>query len=294
MFLDDNLICMKNSCPNLLSEDNTVSNINNIHETETVVATNQNETNQVTPVRINFNPREWTFHKMHKSIGGRSFITDFMGNLTEAYSLGNWHKQKTEIQSPEFLLDKNTHHTFSFWLNGGENDRFQEVCELDIIFDGDWDNRYTYKLNRNYIRYEKYYKGWYLYEIPFTTLDNEHTMLQFVSMDAPCAILPAWEKSFYDNLEHEEPNTTVPQRPNLVFPESYPRDANWSWKVFKQNNGLATNQEDIISDMFDRIALQISDTLHDSMADDVKDIIKNHLETKGFSYYSSYSNTSSN
>jgi len=96
VFLEDNLICMKDSCPNLSLEDKTMSNINNIHEAA----------NQTIPVRVNFNPREWTFHQMYKSIGGRSFITDFMGNLTEAYSLGNWHKQKTEIQSPQLALEK--------------------------------------------------------------------------------------------------------------------------------------------------------------------------------------------
>ena len=188
-------------------------------------------------VRIRFNPREWEFHKMHKQVGSRSFITDFMGNMVESYSLGDWSRSLTEIIR-YLKLDKHTDHVFSFWLNGGENDRYQEMCKLEIMFDEDYENRYTYNLNRNFIKYEMHYKGWYLYEIPFNTGDSGLVRLSFACMDAPCTIIPAREKSFYENLQPDEPNTDLPQRSNLVYPKGYPTNASWSWKVFGKESEL--------------------------------------------------------
>jgi len=113
-------------------------------------------------------------------------------------------------------------------------------------------------------------------------------------MDAPCSILSASEKSFYDNLEHEEPNMTVPQRPNLVYAEGYPRGATWSWKIFGNNSKFLN----IPPDMFDKLAQEISDEIQDNldfMPYDIKEIVRKKLEEKGrISVYTSYSKSSSN
>lgn len=231
-----------------------------------------------TPVRLTFNPREWNFHTMHSKVGSRSFITDFMGNLVEAYTLGNWNKQWTEIQSPKFRLEKNTPHIFSFWLNGGENDRYQEVCSLDIIFDGEgggYDNRYLYKLNRNYIQYTMHYKGWYLYEIPFITQDNDTTRMQFSVMDAPCTIMGAREAEYYANLTPDEPRTDLPQRSNLIYPQGYPLDAKWSWKVFGKEAQQPTNQ---YPSNFDNLRDSLTDSLRDKMDDILEDILNDAMQ----------------
>lgn len=47
------------------------------------------------------------------------------GVIREAFMLGDWGGNWTEIVSPNLTLQKNTLHTFTFWLNGGENDRFR-------------------------------------------------------------------------------------------------------------------------------------------------------------------------
>jgi hypothetical protein len=184
------------------------------------------------PVSLYFNARDWHFNEKCKKIGCRTFITGFTGEMVEAFSIGNWNKDWTEIHSAQLTLNKNTPHVFSFWLNGGENDRHEEVCSFEVMFNDDYENRYIYKLNRNYIKYSMYYHGCYLYEIPFMTGNNEYTQLRFSSMDAPCVIIPAREKSYYGNLQEEEPILSLPQRHNLVFSEGYPRDSYWSWKVF--------------------------------------------------------------
>ena len=235
-----------------------------------------------TPVNIFFNAREWFFTENHKNAGSRSFITDFMGNLVESYCLGNWHWDWTSISSRKLTLAKNTRHIFSFWLNGGENDRGNETCNLTIKFDDDWENRYIYKLNRNYIKYTRYYKGWYLYEIPFTTLDNEITEIGFESMAAYCMILPARETEYYNNLPHDEPIADVPQRHNMIFSEGYPRDSHWSWKVFKKEEKSSFGF-DVREELFSRIDIDsiIEDAIQeaaDDATDELADILREKLD----------------
>ena len=272
-FINDYHIRMKPSdaCPTVLMEDN-MGNIQNI----------QNSRN---PVRIDFNARKWKFDKNHKEVGTRTFVTDFMGNLVESYSIGNWAWDWTMIKSPKLALAKNTEHVFAFWLNGGENERAQEVCNLTISFDEDYDSHYTYKLNRNFIEYKMHYKGWYLYEIPFTTLDNEITELYFECMYAHTTIIPAREIEYYGNLQASEPLKDVPQRANIVFPEGYPRDAHWSWKVFGQNTehkgGSITSS--IRDEIFNRIDLdsmigELIDNASDEINDELSDVLRERLE----------------
>jgi len=277
-FLNEHHICIKDSCPAIQGINKQEDNMQN---------------NIQTPARLEFNPREWFFHKDTKQVGLRSFITDFMGNLVESYTIGDWSWNWSAIVSPYFTLQKNTEYVFSFWLNGGENDRYQEVCNLDILFDADHDGKYVYKLNRNFIKYAMHYKGWYLYEIPFTTKDNDTTQLMFSSMAAYCTIIGAREKSYYGNLQPDEPNTDVPQRSNLIFPEGYPKDSSWSWKVFNKsdmsnstsNNATLPNVDNIREEILSRIDIDslieeiVEDVVEDATAE-LEDILRDRLDEK--------------
>jgi len=225
-FLTQHHIRLKDSCPAIKQEDNMQNNIQ-------------------TPIRLEFDPREWFFHKDAKAVGLRSFITDFMGKLVESYTLGDWSWNWTAIVSSHYTLQKNTEYIFSFWLNGGENDRYQEVCNLDILFDNDHEGKYIYKLNRNFIKCSMFYKGWYLYEIPFTTRDNETTQLMISSMAAPCTIIGAREKSYYENLQPDKRTAGVLHRSNLLT-DSYPKDSHLAWEEFSKVNA----QDKVNSTMF--------------------------------------------
>ena len=89
--------------------------------------------------RLFFRPREWSFNKACKDscVGERCFITSFDETLAEVYCIGNWQYDWTEIVTKDLILEKNTEYAFSFWLNGGENDRMDEVCQLHILFDNE-------------------------------------------------------------------------------------------------------------------------------------------------------------
>lgn len=217
------------------TEETKMDNINNnLGETKemitasTTILTERKAPEQ--PVnRLFFSAREWAFNKACKdNVGSRSFMEGPDGIIAEAYMIGNWNWNWTEILTKPLILPKNTLHTFTFWLNGGENDRNNEVCRFEIVFNNDHENRYTYNLNRNFVKPLKKVNGWELYEIPFITGDNEYTELRFVAQNAPMTILTAKDKSAYADLADtvDEFEGERPQRHNIIFDDGWPND-NW-------------------------------------------------------------------
>ncbi len=150
-------------------------------DNRTIIDNTRNET-EAQVLKLYFEPRTWSFNKdCEHNVGGRSFMMGPDGVLAESYMLGDWGYNWTEIVSKTLLLPKNTDCSFTFWLNGGENDRNDEVCRFEVVFNNDYEQRLTYNLNRNYIPPVKKLNGWELYEIPFRTQDNEYTQLTAAS-----------------------------------------------------------------------------------------------------------------
>lgn len=200
------------------SEVMKMDNMNNIE-----AGRNQEEGNVL---KLYFDARQWRFNEScDRNVGNRSFMVGPDGTLAEAYMIGNWSWDWTEIIS-DLLLPKYTDCTFTFWLNGGENDRYNEVCRFEVILDDDYNQRFTFNLNRNFIPPLKKLNGWELYEIPFRTLGNERTQLRFVAQAAYMTVMEAKDAAAYaqfadipDPFESERP-----QRHNLIFPDGFPKD----------------------------------------------------------------------
>lgn len=217
-FVDDCTIRLLNPCPTHIMEDNDMDH------------------------RLFFNAREWKLNpECIKNQGTRSFISGVDGNLAEAYTIGNWdmNGSQTEIISPSYLLDKNSEYTFTFWLNGGENDRNgDEVCQLQIIYNNDKNNALVYNLNRNYIKPLKRIRGWNLYEIPFVTSENEYTQLKFVAKAAFTTIMNSLGKEAYEDMEDEldEFEGLRPQRHNIVWEDGWPTNVWYSTKNLREVN----------------------------------------------------------
>lgn len=209
---------------------------------------NQSEVKQMN--YIYFNPREWSsdqtqyntpfntqYHNNNSfyqsganrcSNVERCFINDFDNGLTECLMLGGWDDPYVRVTSMSFTLLPDTENYFVFWLNGGENDKNSEICQLQISFSDIPDDCYTYKLNRNYIRPLLHKQGWELYSIPFMAPSSGQTPAEarfsFVAGNAPMAIKPAKEPSFYKDWK-DEPDEFAkwrPQRHNLVFDDGWP------------------------------------------------------------------------
>lgn len=240
-FVNDNTIRLNSVSDASNTEDIKMdNNINNtLNETKAPV--------QETPVqqsipeqpinRLLFNAREWSFNKdCQKNVGSRSFMQGPDGIISEAFTIGDWGYNWTEIVTKSLILPKHTLHTFTFWLNGGENDNNNEVCRLEIIFNNDYENRYTYNLNRNFIKPLKKCRGWELYKIPFITADNEYTQLRFVAQRAYMTVLNAKPASEYADLPEilDEFEGERPQRHNIVFDDGFPMNTWYSTKALRE------------------------------------------------------------
>lgn len=203
----------------------------------TIDSTNRETGNQV--LKLYFDPRKWSFNKECKdNVGNRTFITGPDGVLAESYMIGDWGAHWTEIVSETLLLPKNTDCSFTFWLNGGENDRNDEVCRFEIVFNNDYEQRLIYNLNRNYILPVKKLNGWELYEIPFRTQDNEYTQLKFVAMKAYMTVLTAKDVSAYETLaDIVDPfEAERPQRHNIIFSDGFPSKCWYSTQTLQKTH----------------------------------------------------------
>lgn len=92
-------------------------------------------------------------------------------------------------------------------INGGENKIGDEICELLICFNVEEEYSNRYKLNRNYIKPLLHHLGWELYQIEFSTPVGQEPIdvnFCFRSKNAPMAIMPAKEVSYYDVREDED------------------------------------------------------------------------------------------
>lgn len=241
-YVSDGEICL-NTCPPINLEDNIMENLNKLY----------------------FNAREWSFNKdCTDNVGDRNFINDFNGKLVEVYTIGSWQWQWTEILTKQLTLEKNSEYTFTFWLNGGENDRYDETCQFQILFNNDYEGKYVYKLNRDYIKPVKRYKGWKLFEIPFTTGDNEYTQLRFVSCRAIMTVMASLDKEAYIDLPDDEPVENKPQQDNNDFSD------NMNFNGMQSNNYSFTGF-DFMSMVKDKMMSEIN-------YDDIKDNIMNEID----------------
>ncbi len=192
---------------------------------------------------ITVNPREWWKNPHSDSTVCDRFMisnplagaVDSAASMVEILSVGQWEWHGASCVVNGFWeLESETEYHLIFWLNGGENDRSDEVCQLQILFTNsnitasaeEFVDGICFRLNRSYIKPLKKYKGWEYYDIPFTTTDAKYTQCQFVANRAPMAVMPAEEPEAYKDLQ-DVPDiyeAKRPQRHNIVFEDGWPVD----------------------------------------------------------------------
>lgn len=259
-------------CPTCESMEDTMSNIN--------TASNTNY--------IFFNPREWMqlpdIQNPCSEIFSRFFISSPFGDgMAEVVSTGNWRWDWCEITNGMTQLEPNTEYHFVFWLNGGENDRSDETCMFQVIFtdnsmranESDWEQRLCYKLNRSYIKPLKRYRGWELYDIPFTTSSRKYTHLRFAAMRAPMAIMAAESPEFYENLEDEldEFASERPQRHNIIFEDGWPTNTGYATERLKRarrdSQAQSTERSDGNPIDMDELSEMIAESINGRIAESI-------------------------
>ena len=152
------------------------------------------------------------------------------GKTVDAWQLGDWSEAWTAITSRIPIeagwLEPGAEYRFCFWLNGGENDRRDEVCELEIYGDA-WEERLRFKLNREQTKPILEKNGWLLFGIPFTAPEaGEFLTFRFVAAGAVCTIagIPDMDMAACEALPPDERSFEHPQRHNIVFPHGWPED----------------------------------------------------------------------
>lgn len=159
----------------------------------------------ITDNKIYFNAREWSVcSESASSKAERTFVTDFENGLSEAYCVGDKSQNVTEIGTKQLILEKNTKYTFYFWVKIDRNLRNEAVCQLQIIYNGDFENKRVYILSNGNIKASKTVDGWQLFEIPFVTEDNEFTQLRFSVKQSVCSIIPGKEAQCYSSLKDDD------------------------------------------------------------------------------------------
>ncbi len=266
------LIATDPTCEN--TEESKMDNFENTTVTETTEASKKNY--------IFFNPKKW---QTHPDVDGgktdRFFINGiFDDRLTEVYSLGNWGWEWSEITNGMVMLEKNTEYHFVFWLNGGENDNNNEICQLQIMFGNnslridksEWDEKLVYKLNRSYIKPLKRYKGWELYDIPFVTSDKDYTQLRFAAQRAPMTVMTADEPEKYADLPDvvDEFADKRPQRHNIIFEDGWPTNTWYATSRLKAGgNTVSDNRNGSVHNNFYNIDGVEMDDLVQNIADSI-------------------------
>lgn len=236
-YVNDSMIRLESVSDAEITEDIKMDNINTLNENKPV---------QEQPVnRLYFNAREWSFNKdcQKSNVGNRSFMQGPDGTISEAFMIGDWGYNWTEIVTKQLILPKKTLHTFTFWLNGGENDNNNEVCRFEIVFNNEYEERYTFNLNRSFIRPLKKVNGWELYEIPFMTADNEYTQLRFVAQRAYMTVMTAKPIEEYAALPDtvDEFESERPQRHNIIFADGWPTNTWYSTKALREKHNKTAN-----------------------------------------------------
>ena len=155
-------------------------------------------------------------------------VRGFLGRPTDAWQLADWDGSWTAIVSKipieKGWLESGEKYRFCFWLNGGENERGDETCLLEIYGDS-WEDRLTFRLNREHTKPILEKNGWLLFGIPFTAPEaTEALTFRFVASGAVCTVagIPDMDMSACEAITPDVRSFDRPQRHNIVFPHGWP------------------------------------------------------------------------
>ncbi len=252
-FLSEYVIRLKDFCPTEKSEEiNMDINERIINNQPTVTpktafSADSSKTGQKSERKqeyILFDPRDYYKNPdLGWGVASRHMKQLADGSFIEIYSLGNWNDRFSGIVSKEIPISPDCDYTFVFWLNGGENDRDDEKCELLVIYtDGTHDRatseeyhgNYTYLLNRNNVRPIKTVDGWYLFAIKLPRTDKPFVEFRFEVNNAPMHLKAAEAPESYADVP-DSPDVYAQyrkQRHNIVFEDGWPSEHEYGGDIY--------------------------------------------------------------
>lgn len=266
---------------------------------------------------ITVNPKEWGKNPStnRETVFDRFVISNpFAGvlesaaGMVEVFSLGQWEwRDASCVVSGFWELEPEKEYHFVFWLNGGENDRSDETCQLQILFTDssitaskeEFMEGLCYRLNRGYIKPCKKYKGWELYDVSFTTTQARYVQCQFVAERAPMAVMPAEQLEVYKELpDIPDPyEDRRPQRHNIVFEDGWPVDQWYGTKNLENTENYQGNKPssvrgkmpgktpDVVTNVLEGLPDEITSRIADSLEGLPDEIMDGIMESIRTSFY---------
>ena len=166
-----------------------------------------------------FCPDDWQADEtVGTTIASRQNVIGFDGKPADSWQLADWCYNWSTLRA-ELALEPDTDYQFLFWLNGGENDRYDETCTLEIFSEDCEDEKQSFTLNRGFTRPLLHKNGWYLFAVPFQTTGAAKTVLRFHACSAVTTIAPAASQITYADLTSDPEPEDKPMRPNLAMPD---------------------------------------------------------------------------
>ncbi len=220
-------------------------------------------------------------------------------SVVEVLSLGTWNWDAASyVTNGLQMLEPETEYHFVFWLNGGENDRSDEVCQLQILFtdsgitasNSEFDTGLCFRLNRGYIKPLKKYNGWEYYDIPFTTTQAKFTQFQFVAIKAPMALISAEEPDVYKDLQDviDPYEKQRPQRHNIYFEDGWPVNTWYATERLihgkgsgEKGHGVTRSSSDLLDwpELMQNIADEIMGEIDlDELQEEIRDAVLSELD----------------
>ena len=168
--------------------------------------------------KLYFVPEAWYPNpECPKNSAAIEAVKDFDGSDVQGFVLGNWLWDRSEIMTCCEEMRRRQDYSITFWLSGGENDRWDEVCEFQVIRNEDYEQREVFKLNRSNTIPLKRYNGWRLYELTFNTGNASEIELRFSVTGAVTKVIPALDAESYEHIvsEPEPEYKPVSKRRNI-------------------------------------------------------------------------------
>ena len=184
---------------------------------------------------INFNAREFSFDtNCESNVGSRTVISGKDGKAIELYEIGDWYWSWTQIKSTK-QLEPNTDYIFRFAMTGGYNDTNDAVSQFIVFEDNDWDDRFTYPLDKSRFKpvLSKRDESGLLrvYEIPFTTGETGNVTFLIIAQHAVARFMSALENDAYAELEDLTYEQWWTERSKALETEAEENSNNWSnWR----------------------------------------------------------------
>ena len=162
--------------------------------------------------QIQFCARDFKFDPDCRSNAGQRVMVSTDDTVTELFEIGDWTWNWTQIIR-DVETEPQSDYIFRFAMTGGHNDSKDEICQVMVFPEGEWEERYVYPLEKSRFRpvlskrLDESKAGCdtflRVYELPFSTGEHTRFRIMLVAQHCVARFFPAKEFSAYADMEDQ-------------------------------------------------------------------------------------------